>query len=391
MPKREQPVLPRRRTSGLIERAVDDSLVVYDRKTDTAHALHGAASRIWPLCDGRTSVTEAAKTLDLPAVDVAAALAELDVAGLLAPNHASRRTFLRGSAIAGGTILALPLVESLAAPAALAAASTSQVFNSDGTFVVPAGTKRVEVTLIGGGGGGGDGFNLGGVHTAGGHGGAAAEMNAVITFATPTASNQTVNIHIGGGGSSPGAGGSGTPGAGGTGGHSSNGTSLVGGGGGGTSSIESGATQILVACGGGGGGDARTQGDGGDGGSSGSGSASVVTGNSGNSAAGTGGGTGGVGGGAAGPTRVAPEPTVSRPAPAAAAAVEAGLKAASQAVVEAATAELWAQPEGAAAVPVTRSSALFPARRSPAALHRQRRVRELGTAASAARAARRQT
>jgi hypothetical protein len=132
-------MLPHARSHGLIVHEVPGEVLVYDRVSHQAHCLNRVAALVWRACDGATPVADIASRLarELPApVDeevVRLALARLEAAQLLrAPAGAapagglSRRSLLRGGAIAGGGALLLPLVSSITAPAAAAAASVIQ-------------------------------------------------------------------------------------------------------------------------------------------------------------------------------------------------------------------------------------------------------------------------
>lgn len=136
------------------------------------------------------------------------------------------------SALAAGGLVALT---------PLASQASSQTFNTDGSFVVPAGVTSVHVVVAGGGGGRGRDATTDAVNSLGGFGGVA---TADITV-TPGA---TLSMLVGG------KGGDcltlGTGGTGGTNGGAAGGG--VGGGGGGRSEVSNGATQLVVAGGGGG-------------------------------------------------------------------------------------------------------------------------------------------
>lgn len=124
-----------------------------------------------------------------------------------------------------------------------ASQASSQTFNADGSYAVPAGITSVHVVVTGAGGGTGRDDGTDTLNSVGGVGGIA---TATITV-TPGA---TLSVLVGGRG-----GDSLTPGTAGTGG--TNGGAAggdYGGGGGGRSEVAQGATKLVVAGGGGGGG-----------------------------------------------------------------------------------------------------------------------------------------
>lgn len=120
------------RVSEVIEQPVDDDIVVYGLSNDDVHLLNATSAAVWRRCDGESTVDEitasVAEELGAPVgTDVVwAALAELDRAGLLvdhieAPTRLSRRQLMKRLAIAA---VAVPVVTSIVAPTAAAAASS---------------------------------------------------------------------------------------------------------------------------------------------------------------------------------------------------------------------------------------------------------------------------
>jgi hypothetical protein len=135
----DQP-LPKARQSQLITREVAGEMLVYDQNRDAAHCLNPTAARVWAHCDGVTTVGEMAQRLtgelQTPVADevVWLALEQLRKARLLQPpllqgpfarpalmEQVSRRALVRRLGIAA--VVTLPLVTSIAAPSAVAAAS----------------------------------------------------------------------------------------------------------------------------------------------------------------------------------------------------------------------------------------------------------------------------
>lgn len=123
------------RKDNLVVQELRGETLVYDLKRNKAHCLNGPAAFVWSRCNGQTDVEELARALarDLrKPVDediVRLALKQLQKADLLshrplddAPEHkVSRREVMRR--LGAGSALAIPMVTSLVAPAAAAAAS----------------------------------------------------------------------------------------------------------------------------------------------------------------------------------------------------------------------------------------------------------------------------
>jgi hypothetical protein len=129
-------VLPRARQDGLVIRELADETLVYDLERHKAHCLNKTAALIWNLCDGQTSVDEMeailAKQLD-QSIDSDVMLYALDRLGKkhLLENAAtyaadqrrmSRRDVIRRVGVAA---VALPLITTIVAPTALAAACSA--------------------------------------------------------------------------------------------------------------------------------------------------------------------------------------------------------------------------------------------------------------------------
>ncbi|PYS25412.1 MAG: hypothetical protein DMF72_01745 [Acidobacteria bacterium] len=55
--------LPRALRDNLVIRELDDETLVYDTERDEAHCLNQTAALVWELCDGKTSATEAARSI----------------------------------------------------------------------------------------------------------------------------------------------------------------------------------------------------------------------------------------------------------------------------------------------------------------------------------------
>jgi hypothetical protein len=128
-------LLPRARHSQLITREVAGEILVYDQNCDEAHCLNPTAALIWAHCDGHTTVAEMTQLLagefQSPVADevVWFALDQLGKSNLLQERWArpakidqmSRRTLVKRLGIAAA--VTVPLVTSIVAPSAAAAAS----------------------------------------------------------------------------------------------------------------------------------------------------------------------------------------------------------------------------------------------------------------------------
>lgn len=122
--------MPRARAEGLLERQVENDIVVYDLGTDDAHLLNEPTARVWKACDGRTTVREIIAGFGGPSPEVAVwqALEELDRSHLLQahldfpPAGMSRRSLLRKAGLAA---LAIPVITTIAASPAAAAVTSA--------------------------------------------------------------------------------------------------------------------------------------------------------------------------------------------------------------------------------------------------------------------------
>jgi len=128
MEKREPTYLPKARTQELVCQSVDDEVLVYDLKRHKAHCLNRTAHLVFQTCDGNKTVSEIkgmlTKQLGTPVPEemVWMALDRLGRARLLeeapgAPSGANltRREALQKLGLA--TVIALPIVTSIVAPA----------------------------------------------------------------------------------------------------------------------------------------------------------------------------------------------------------------------------------------------------------------------------------
>jgi len=64
MKRERQEFLPKARTVGMVIKKVDKEVLVYDRERDKAHCLNPSAAAIWRLCDGKTTTSGLARSLE---------------------------------------------------------------------------------------------------------------------------------------------------------------------------------------------------------------------------------------------------------------------------------------------------------------------------------------
>ena len=117
---------PSARTADLLVEEFGDELLIYDQRSDEAHCLTSAASRVRGACDGSTPVERLGPALRLDEATVARALEELDACGLLDSGPATgvtRREATAKLARIGAAVVSAPLIYSIAAPAPAMAAS----------------------------------------------------------------------------------------------------------------------------------------------------------------------------------------------------------------------------------------------------------------------------
>ena len=118
---------------GLIIRALDDEVLVYDPETTRASCLNSFAAEVLTLCDGQRSASDIKRDLPLEDVDerlVWLALADLQKAQLLqdrvvipfnADGRTNRRDLLRRIGV--GTAVAIPVIAGITLPPTAAHAS----------------------------------------------------------------------------------------------------------------------------------------------------------------------------------------------------------------------------------------------------------------------------
>jgi hypothetical protein len=131
---------PSARTSGLVIQEMADETLVYDLDINKAHCLNDTATRIWKLCDGRTSVLDMVSRLErnsaspVPEELVWLAIDQLSENNLLQEQldgkfgGQSRRDVLKKIGLA--SVVAIPIVASLVAPQSALALSSCQNCNN---------------------------------------------------------------------------------------------------------------------------------------------------------------------------------------------------------------------------------------------------------------------
>ncbi len=115
--------LPLARSEGLVTEELGNELLVYDLKSDNAHCLSATAGQVWQASDGKTATATIAAQLGLETDEVTRAVNELnDCELLVAPTldglALTRRDLSFKVAKVGAAAATLPLILSIAAPAA---------------------------------------------------------------------------------------------------------------------------------------------------------------------------------------------------------------------------------------------------------------------------------
>jgi len=122
--------LPRAVRENLVIRELDDETLVYDTERDEAHCLNHTAALVWELCDGETTPTQAARSLQNKlGADVDSDLVWLAVKQLQKFHLVERSTQFpsvsRRDLVLkyGPLIMSLPVIMSISAPTPAQAAS----------------------------------------------------------------------------------------------------------------------------------------------------------------------------------------------------------------------------------------------------------------------------
>ena len=161
---------PEARREGLVIQDMPDEVLVYDLNTNKAHCLNQTAAFVWKACDGNNSIADITNLFAQQSGDqinedlIWLAIDQLKENDLLEKEinskfkGESRRSVIKKIGLA--TVVALPIVASLAAPtSALAAVSCLGCggIGADQTAanINCANAGCVASCMLGGGGGGG--------------------------------------------------------------------------------------------------------------------------------------------------------------------------------------------------------------------------------------------
>jgi len=120
--------LPLARAEGLLTEEVEAEIVVYDSESKQAHCLSPLAALVFARSDGQTSIPELAELAGsqlgepIEVDGVQDALAQLEELGLMVVPEdelrVSRRGMIRKGALVGATVMATPLIVSVATASA---------------------------------------------------------------------------------------------------------------------------------------------------------------------------------------------------------------------------------------------------------------------------------
>ena len=128
---------PKAKTTDIVQQNVGDELLLYNLKTNQTYYLNQTATNVYQLCDGINNIPTIAAKAKIPPETVEFSLHQLSKQNLLAEPikfNLSRRDLLKNAALKA---VALPIITSLIAPAAVRAASTcSGAVPSRGTFTI---------------------------------------------------------------------------------------------------------------------------------------------------------------------------------------------------------------------------------------------------------------
>jgi hypothetical protein len=117
---------PLARRDDLVVEDVADEVLIYDQRNDKVHCLSREAAMVWRVCDGRTSSSGLAESLELTQEAVDAAVDQLEAAELLeslpVPGITRREVTIRMAKV-GGVAAAAPMIYSIMAPTPALAAS----------------------------------------------------------------------------------------------------------------------------------------------------------------------------------------------------------------------------------------------------------------------------
>jgi hypothetical protein len=146
---RQHGLLPRVRHEGLIEEAVGEELLLYDRESHTAHCLSPVAACVWRHCDGEHDVTELALLAGMSEGLVAEALHELRERDLLdaepqltqgtVPGESRRQAI--GRVARYGAAAAAPFVVSATAATPAMASSGEEMIGDTSACIAQKGVN----------------------------------------------------------------------------------------------------------------------------------------------------------------------------------------------------------------------------------------------------------
>lgn len=157
-------IRPLARTGDLLTEQVDDELLVFDTETNVACRLNRTAALVWRASDGERTLADLVEMLAEEFGDVAdedLVLMSLDTLvehGLIVSGYErrdstaerlSRRRFFRRVGVAGAGAMAAPVVFSMVAPTAAAAAVQSGPYGPYGPYPSDRRLKRNIQTLRG--------------------------------------------------------------------------------------------------------------------------------------------------------------------------------------------------------------------------------------------------
>lgn len=125
---------------------LNDEVLIYNLTTNEAFCLNDTAAKVFNACDGRATFDELKRQHRFTDDLIHLTLAELERKGLLESyqsNHfvgLTRREVIKRVGLA--TMIALPVISSLAAPAAASAASTTRAANGQSCSTANSGSSR---------------------------------------------------------------------------------------------------------------------------------------------------------------------------------------------------------------------------------------------------------
>lgn len=133
-------LLPRGRHTGIVEQSLDGEILIYDLEIHKAYNLNKTLAAVYEACDGITSYDELKRRHHLTGELIDLALDQLKENNLLEPGYSAtplkgitRREVIRRAGLA--SLIALPLITTLAAPGAAAASSLTAAICTTGSGI----------------------------------------------------------------------------------------------------------------------------------------------------------------------------------------------------------------------------------------------------------------